>query len=452
MLIVTLAIVITIHELGHYVAARWCNVHVQEFAFGFGKEIWSVKGKGELKTKWSICALPIGGYVKLFGDVDKDNPIIWDFENDCEKRLTPEELEYAYCTKTVWQRIFIVAAGPLINLVFTLLVFFFLFVLHGELSRTPTINALLEDSPAYEAGIKLGDKLLEMDQKKPRRIEDIHDITRDENPPQEHAYLISRNGQEIPIKFKARYIKYLDTLGVKQEQGQTGMLSWHALEINEKLLSVSGIDVEDDELKTRQLIAENFDKQITIGMRYKHETEANSIGKFFVIVPSHHNQHLFDPTHDKYDKIYFEEPDEYLFVRLSPYEAATRALEKLGKGFTNSYKIIAAAIAGKNDKALIGGVGKISEKTGKAVNNGVYSYISFLALFSFMIAIINLLPIPGLDGGYLVFLFYELLVGKALPQWLQSLLLMFGMIFLLLIMIFANISDFLSFIIDVESR
>ncbi len=455
MFIVTLMIVIIVHELGHYLAARICNVHVQIFSFGFGRELFGFGG-GHLKTRWSVCIFPIGGFVQLFGDVDKNNPVIWDKENNCKRTLSEEELKVAFCTKSVWQRIFIVASGPAINLLLTFIIFFVTFSTYGQRSKPLFINVVSVSSPAYDAGIKIGDQFLEMDSKPLRRLDDIYDKTWYEIPPKEHEYKILRNGEEKTIKFAARYTEYINKKGVLLKHGQTGMLRLNAIKFKD-ISSVEGENTKNQPDKARSLLLKNLDKKIVIGIVFKGDKINKSSDKeepdeFITYFKSNLNKHLNNKNHEFYDQIFLVDPDKKFYLRLPPIEAAGRALFWIKTIAVDSYKLLEAAYNGRNDSAVIGGVGKISNYTAKSAKAGFYNYMMFVAGFSLMIAFINLLPIPVLDGGYLLFLFYEAIMKKPVAPSVQNIAMIIGLVFLGGIMILANISDLISMFTAIDSK
>lgn len=451
MVLVTLAIVIMVHEWGHYIAARICGVHIEQFAFGFGREIIGF-GKDPTKTRFSICLFPLGGYVKLFGDVDVNNPVVWDHDNECERKLSKEELKVSFCSKSTWQRVFIVVAGPLINLLLTIAILVSLYATYGQRSSPNIINSLAVESAAYEAGIQIGDHILEMDGKKPRRLQDIYDLTWFENPPKSHTYTILRNDKELNITFTARHVTYENGKGVRLEHGQTGMVRMGAISFREGMTSVNGIDTENNPEQARQIIINNFDKVVKIGIPYEGQKGKQISHPFVMKFPNKYNEHLYDPENENYDIAYLVNPKMKSFmVRLSVYEALQETLFLLKEGVVNSYKVIEAGIKGKNNDPVISGVGTIGKKIGDAVKTGMYEYLHLLAIFSFMIGFINLLPIPVLDGGYLLFLFYEIIRGKPVPRRFQDIAMIIGLLVLIGIMVFANLSDLLSLMSNVSS-
>ncbi|PCJ99745.1 MAG: RIP metalloprotease RseP [Zetaproteobacteria bacterium] len=446
MFLVTLAIVIIIHEFGHYWAARKCGVHVEQFSFGFGKELFGFGG-GDFKTRWSFCLFPLGGYVKLFGDVDINDPVVWDHENNCKRTLSEEELKYSFCTKTVWQRIFIIVAGPFINVLLTFIIFFLVFSTYGQRSKPLIINGLAVDSPAYEAGIKTGDVFIEMDGRKIRRLEDVYDLTWYEHPPQHHEYTILRDEKVLNIGFTARHIEYTDRKGVAKSHGQTGMIRLNAIQFK-RIHSVEGVQTKDQPDKTRELLLQNMDKDVLIGLPFKKER----VDEYIIHIPSAVNDHLDNPHHEYYNRVLFSDPDNQYFLRLGPMESLERSLFAIRKMLVGSYELVSVAHKGLTDEPILGGLGKISQHTARAAKAGFYDYIMFVAGFSLMIAIMNLLPIPVLDGGYLIFLAYEVVRGKPVSMRVQNIAMIIGLVILGGIMIIANLNDLISMLSDIDSK
>lgn len=451
MLFFTLFIVITAHEWGHYIAARFFGVRVEEFSFGFGRMLYSFGGKKETDTRFYLRAFPIAGYIKLFGDVDSTNPQIWDAKQEKARTLTTQEKTYAYCMKPAWQRLIIVTAGPLINILLTLLIVVSTFMTFGQRSSPIVIDALALDTPAYENGVQIGDKIISIDGEDNRRLEDIYDYTWYELPPKPHTYKILRGSKVFDVSFTALERRYETDKGIKMHHGQTGMVRLGTLNIKKAIHSINDVYVKDQPEKARKLIQNNFDKELIIGVTSDVVGNIEGEHKFLIKFPAHYNTHINDPEHKHYKYAFISNPEEKLYVRLSLFEAIGRTTFLLKEGITNSYKLIHAAFKGKNDDQVVAGFSKMSETVGKAVKAGIYDYIMIIASFSLMIAIVNILPIPALDGGYIVFLLYEIVMGKAVSSRIQTIAIISGLVTLLGIMIFANISDLLSFVSDKSS-
>ncbi len=445
-LIFTLAFVIVAHEMGHYTAARLCGVRVDKFAFGFGRELFGFGGHEEGQTRWSFCIFPAGGYVKIFGDIDADNPVLWDHENECTRELTAIEKEQAFYTKSVFQRMFIVIAGPAVNIFITLFAFIVLFSVYGQASRPVIINSVVDGSAADIAGIEVGDRILEMDGKRIRRLEDIYHKTLYTIPPVPVTYTVMRDGDVFDITYAARHMVYENHKGVDMSHGRTGMLRINGVDLNEVRI-IDGEAISSAE-HARNTILGKLDQEVRVLSTVKGKTDKIMDDTFRMVFPAENNLHLRDSDHENYDFAFVAPPDEEYYVRLSFAEAVSQTIFMLKNGVVNSYKLIHAAILGKNDERIIAGIGKLSQYTGESFNDGFYSYVVAFALLNFMIGFINLLPIPGLDGGYLAFFTWEAVTGIPVSQKIQSITLVMGLVFLWGIMVFANVGDVLYFLND----
>ena len=444
-LLAVLIVVVSLHEAGHYFAARLCNVRVDKFSFGFGKELFGFGGKNG-KTRWSFCIFPLGGYIKIFGDVDPADPKVWDEVRNEARSMNEEELSVAFCTKSVYQRMFIVFAGPAVNLILTFLVFVSMFTLYGERSKPVFINTILIGSESDKAGIKLGDQITEMNGKAIRRLEDIYQRTWHDLPPKVNEYTIIRDGEELKIEFAARHVIYENKQGVPMSHGQTGMVRMYSIAL-EDIKGING-KVYDSVESVRKEIIKNLDQVVIIHAPFEGKTDMELQEHFRTVFSTKNNQHLNDPEHKDYDFAFVASSKERFFVRLPILEASGQALYKMKAGLENTYKLMRATLYGKNDNRIFAGVGKLSESTGEAFKAGFYDFVMMLAIFSYMIAIVNLLPIPGLDGGYLVFFLFEMVTGKPVSQKFQSITLILGLALLWGIMVFANVSDVLFFLND----
>ena len=180
--LVVIGPLIFVHELGHYFVGRWCGVKAESFSIGFGRELfgWSDKRGTRRKVGW----LPMGGYVKFAGDMNPAGQPSQEW-----LMLPPEERNRTFQAKPVWQRFLVVAAGPVTNFIFAILVFTAFFVAFGEPRTPPVIEAVQPASAAAEAGLKPGDRITSVDGKKVSRFEDIFEL------------VVLRPGDSIPIGF-----------------------------------------------------------------------------------------------------------------------------------------------------------------------------------------------------------------------------------------------------------
>ncbi len=154
-----ISLIVFIHEFGHFIVARWCGVKVEEFSLGFGHEIFARTDKKG--TRWKICLLPFGGYVKMFGDRNGASMP----DDKLFKKMTAAEKKKSFLGKNVWQRMAIVAAGPVANFLLAIVIFTFLLKVNGLSKVAPIVDTVLPASAALEAGLQKGDKILAIDSK-----------------------------------------------------------------------------------------------------------------------------------------------------------------------------------------------------------------------------------------------------------------------------------------------
>ena len=207
--IILLTVVVFIHEYGHYYFAKRYGVGVTDFSIGFGKEIFGFNDKSG--TRWKFCLIPLGGYVKFFGD---RNVFSQAEQEELLKRYSKEDQQKLFVTKPLYQRSLVVAAGPLANFVLAIFIFSFIYMFAGKDFTPAQIQEVQKDSPAYSSGIKSGDVILSINNKKVSSIMDVStyiNMSTKENI----DIKVLRNSDEIVIKVKPELVKSKDSLGNK---------------------------------------------------------------------------------------------------------------------------------------------------------------------------------------------------------------------------------------------
>ena len=359
--LIGITILVFVHEFGHYIGARWCKVRVEIFSVGFGKEIFGWTDKNG--TRWKIASIPLGGYVKMFGEGDA---IIRDEDSQSEREMTEAERKVSFYHKRLSHRAYIVAAGPAINFIFAILAFAILFFAVGVPTpvndkQLSVVGSVLPNSPAYHSGFSAGDKIL----------------------------AINGNG----ILYFAELKKIVEAsagqkLSVKILRGK-----------KEKILNV---------------IPKPTD--IKIDGQYKKVGRLGITG---------------DPGELVNIKQGFSEA--LLNGCVKTYEFSKRILVFVGNIFI-----------GKESTSELGGILRIADISGKVADQGFANYISFLAILSINLGLINLFPIPMLDGGHLAFYFFEALRGKPLAEKTQEYGLRVGFALVIALFLFVTWNDFIN--------
>ena len=207
--IILLTVVVFIHEYGHYYFAKRYGVGVTDFSIGFGKELFGFNDKSG--TRWKFCAIPLGGYVKFFGD---RNVFSQAEQEELLKKYNKEDQDKLFVTKPLYQRSLVVAAGPLANFVLAILIFSFIYMFAGKDFTPAQIQEVQKDSPAYLSGVKSGDVILSINNKKVTSILDVSTYI-NTSTTESIDVKVLRNSDEIIYKVNPKIIKSEDSLGNK---------------------------------------------------------------------------------------------------------------------------------------------------------------------------------------------------------------------------------------------
>ena len=344
--IIVLSIIVFVHEFGHYYIAIINKVKVESFSIGFGKEIFGWNDKRG--TRWKVCYLPFGGYVKMYG------------EDIFSKKKIPKDLiKYAFSHKNVFQRISIVLAGPFANFIFGIFGFALIYYFIGTVYTPPIINNVENDSPAYSSGLLKNDKIIEIDNKKIKNFSDI--------------------GTHINLYKK-------DTFSLKVERNNTLL------------------DIKINPTFVIQEFYGQERKVFKIGISsYEPEIIKHSILKSF-----------------------------YLGIN-STYEICSLTLKALKQMFIGN---------GSFDD--LGGPIKIAHFSGQMLNEGLFSFINLIILLSVSIGLINLFPIPMLDGGHLVFYIIEIFLGKPVNKKFQENMFKIGFAIIITLAVLLTYNDIIN--------
>jgi regulator of sigma E protease len=354
--IALIVIVVFIHEYGHYYFAKKYGVGVTDFSIGFGKEMFGWNDKSG--TRWKICWIPLGGYVKFFGDRNVFS------QADQEKiinRYNKEDQEKLFVLKPLYQRALIVAAGPLANFLLAIVIFFSVYTFAGKDFTPAVINEVQKDSPAMVAGLKNGDIIVSIDGNKVKSIMEVSKfimMSTDEFI----DLTIKRSSQNLSYKVKPEIVAGEDNLGNK---------------INKRMVGI-------------KLGAYN---------------------------------------------------NEINHVKLGPAKAIYHAISEVYYVSSSSLKYLGSMITGSGDSSQLGGPIRIAKITGQVAEFGILPFLSMMAYISISLGLINLFPIPLLDGGHLMFYGFEKILGHPLSQKVQEGFFRIGMFLLLSLMFFTTFND-----------
>ena len=443
-IIVLLGVIIGIHELGHFLAARKFNVHVIRFKIGFGKTLVSRFDKRG--TEFSIGLLPLGGYVQMLGE---DNPIQG---KDSDPDNYSEEISYPQAS--LGARAIITAAGPIANFVLAVIAYFLIFMI-GVKDLVPIVGAVNDDSLAMQAGIEVGDRIVSIDNKEVVSLKDLNTLL---------ALRIGETGS-ILVNYKKPNsdLKYSESVNIED---------WLSSELDQSIISsfgilpfippiVSSVQVGSPADKSG---IESGDQIIRVGDNvirtwYELVEEISSIPDKETSLTIKRNGTSFsvpasigsvqDELGMKIGRIGIarissneEIPDEFLVItKKGPIESFALGIKETYNFTVLILDSIGKMITGSISAENIGGPIQIAVLSGSAAKAGLVSFISMIALLSINLGLINLLPVPILDGGQLVLIAAEKIKGSPLSEGFVEFAYRIGLLLVIGLMAFAVFND-----------
>jgi regulator of sigma E protease len=405
-LLVTLGVLVTFHEFGHYWVARRCGVRVLRFSVGFGRPLWRRVAKDG--TEYQIAAIPLGGYVKMLDAREGD--------------VSESERSVEFTGKPVWQRIAIVAAGPVFNLVFTIVAFWAMYMV-GRPDVAPIITAA-SGTPAAVAGIQPGDRLLAVDGTAVSTWSDATDVLFNGllgNEPVP-VHVRGTNGTERNVVLPVQGLAFGDAgkrfheLGIDLQSppavvnevipGDPAALA--GLRAGDKITSVNGEKVDDFASFTK-LVQVQAAKAPQLAIGIQRDGQASTVA-----VTARMKSEQGQPT--RWLVGIANQPLEVATLRFGPVRAFSESLKATWAGTTSTLGMIGKMLSGQASAKNISGVIGIAQVANSAANQGLGWFLNFLGLVSLSLAILNLLPIPVLDGGHLLYYLIELIKGSPVSE------------------------------------
>ena len=399
--ILTISIVVGIHEFGHFQMARWCNVKVLKFSIGFGKPLFTFR-LGKDQTAFVISSIPLGGYVKLLD------------ENNIEpsERIKKTDIKRAFNRQSLIKRFFIVAAGPLINIILGIFIFCFIYM-HGSLQIKPSISDLPLSSEAYQKGLRAGDEIVLLDGAEIKSLEDLDISVRAHNQAFQDVHF-KRKGQLIHIK----NLLWTDEIKIFPYGLPILIQSIDAGSIAEKI----GLRVHDQIVMVDKTPIKTIPDLIIIIQNHWLKSYDLTIKRENIIQSIHIDKELFESKIDKKRIGVALGYDEDL-IKAHLVEVKRTFGDSIKKSFIQTYTFFKLTLTTlknlfvqKADLKDLGGPLAIAHMASSSFLEGIFPYIQFIGLISLNIGILNLLPIPLLDGGYLAFYLFEFVIGKPLSN------------------------------------
>ncbi|GHA10679.1 zinc metalloprotease [Devosia pacifica] len=350
-----LTVIVFVHEMGHYLVARWNGVAIDAFSIGFGPELFGWNDKAG--TRWRVAAIPLGGYVKFTGDANAASVP----DPSASQNVPPELAPRLFANKSVWRRIAIVVAGPAANVLLTFVILYGMLVGYGRYTIPPVVGEVVAESAAAEAGLQTGDEILSVDGYSVRGFSDFQRLIAT-SPERPVSIQFERDGATQTVVATPDPVEVEDRFGNRQRIGQLGVSR----------------DVAEEDMT------------------------------------------LYRP---------------------GPIEAVGMTFEEIVFIVDRTAAFLGDFFVGRGDVEQLGGPVKIAKVSGEMATLGILALVNLTALLSLNIGIINLLPIPMLDGGHLLYYLIEAVRGRPLSMRVQELGYRFGFALVLALMVFTLVND-----------
>lgn len=445
--LIVLGVVVFVHELGHFLVARWCGISVEAFSIGFGPELVAfVDRKG---TRWRIAALPLGGYVKFKGDENAASMP----DHEALARLTPEQRRGNFHTAPVLYRSLIVAAGPVANFIFAIVIYTLLNMIAGKVIVDPKISAIEPGSPAESAGLKPGDRILAAGGTQIRGFEELQTLVIF-GAGQELMLLVDRGGISVPVRVVPAE---KDARDILNNQVKIGYLGARGPELEPEADSLepdgpaaaAGLRAGDRVMAVNDEKIRSFEELQKIIVRSAGQELSLSIwrdGKEITVRVTPAEKEREGPQGEKVKVGYLgikapPYPADSHLERYGPVAAFGMALSETGQVMKGPFMFIRDLIAGRAAGKQLSGPLGIAELSAKVAKGGLEKIIRLTAFISVSIGLLNLFPIPVLDGGHLLYYGIEAILGRPMRQEAQEIGFKIGLFLILVLMIFATWND-----------
>lgn len=433
-----------VHELGHYLVARWNGVRVDVFSIGFGPELFGWNDRNG--TRWKFSAIPLGGYIKMFGEhmleSDGDGTV---------REMTEAERKVSFDQKRLRQRAAIVFAGPAANYLFAIVALAIMFVSFGQYYTPPEVGDVPPDSAAAEAGLKAGDLIVRIDGSEIERFEDFGRVVT-MAPGQKLRMEVMRDGDLLDLVAVPRPTEVKAIDGTTQTIGDLGVrprippvvgrvveesaAADAGLEVGDVILGIDGTAVDRFE-QLQAIVAGSPGRELRISVL------RNGSERVLFATPRKREMQAEDGTTTVIGQLGVVAARPSTLIRLGPLDSVGQAVKTTIDQTFFTLKALGQIVTGQRESKEVGGPIMIAMVSGEVAKAGFAAFVEFMVLFSINLGLINLFPIPVLDGGHLVFYAIEGLRGRPLGERAQEFGFKIGMALVLSLMIFVTVNDLL---------
>ena len=423
--LIVLSIVVAVHELGHLLVGRWCSIKAEVFSIGFGKVLWSRTDRQG--TRWQVAALPLGGYVKFLGDMD---PASAGKADDSE--IAPEERRHAFHNAALWRRTLTVLAGPVANFLLSIVIFFALGLAAEKPSDEPVIAAIQADRQDDVVGLEAGDRVLSVGGVDTATFGEVIDaLSRTNGAPTEAA--VERDGRVVTIE--VRYVSPPVVTGLTADGAAVGA----GIRPNDRLLVVAGQPVAS--AREVQLAIAALPAGEPVEFRVRRDGEVLDL----TLTPKLRER--VHPRTGELEVIPFlgismaDTGVEPIMLPSTIGDAAEYAVLRVWRIIADTVLYIREMLFHGADTSQLSGPIGIAKHSADAASQGWLQFLFFVAFVSTAIGLLNLFPIPVLDGGHLVFYLAEAIRGKPNNETVVRYGTMAGLSLLLLLMVYVTFNN-----------
>ena len=417
--VVALSIIVAIHEYGHYIVGRWCGIHAEVFSIGFGPELWSrVDRRG---TKWRIAAWPVGGYVRFLGDADPASVLP-------DGSVPQSELRRSMLGAPLWARVLTVAAGPAFNFLFAMAIFAGSYMAEGRAVEPLTFGEPRGQGAVFESGLEAGDVLISV-----AGLRFDEGLDRDAVPQEPRLdYTVLRDGREITVE--GPYISPPVVGGIVPRSAADDA----GLKVGDRITSAGG-----EEIFAFAQLADAV--QGVNGAPIPLVIDRNGESFETVLTPRATDEPTADGGFETTYRIgvmggiWFEPETE----RLGPMEAVPAAARAVWRLLTTTLSAMEHILFGQISTCNLSGPVGIAETSGSMASQGAQSFLWFIGALSAGVGLINLFPIPILDGGHLVFHAYEAIARRKPSEAAIRVFMSLGLALIASMMLFTVLNDIL---------
>ncbi|MCI4663070.1 MAG: RIP metalloprotease RseP [Neomegalonema sp.] len=424
--ILVLGIVVFVHEYGHYIVGRWCGIHSDAFSLGFGPELFGWTDRRG--TRWKLSAIPLGGYVLFKGDANAASLP----DDEAVAELTPQERRHTLPGAPIWARMATVAAGPIFNFILSLVIFAGLALALGVRSDAPVIADLSADGQAAGAGLQVGDRIVSVDGVAVDSFTGFFDLMSGRSG-EPRTVLVERGGQSVSLPISFSQPPKVASV-VPDSAAERA-----CLKPGDVILKADG-----------QVIADFTDLQAAVAARPEQSVtfQIEREGKVLTREITPQWVETIDPETEEFIRVPRIGISAAHNIGIVAGRESVGVIEAIGLGADQIRRVIgtsltylSAIFSGKADGSALSGPIGIAKASAQAASVGWSFYIGLVAVVSTAIGFLNLLPVPVLDGGHLVFYALEAARGKPLSERVIGFAMQVGLASLLVLMVFATWND-----------